>query len=853
MKTAKIIIIFLLTSHMLSAQNNFYYYQGEKIPLKISRDKILVKFKKEMPLESKRSAVSITSKIKPISEKNIHRNNLVIAELAENTTENELKQVITELNKNKNILYANPYYAYSDSILIGLTNQFTVKLKNTTTYLELEALINLTKTTIDKQDKYDKNIYIIGANKNSTGNALEIANYFYETGKFEFSEPSFLKKAKLYTNDQFYSQQWSLENTGQNGGTVDADMDVNEAWTITTGRDVIRVAVIDEGTDLNHPDLVNNLLPGFDASGSGTNGGPIGGTAPHGTATAGIIGAQGNNGIGIAGVAYNCSLIPVSLDLSGAGFSDIEAADGINWAWDDGQADVLSNSWGGIPQSSYIDAAISNAVTQGRGGLGSVVLFSTGNDGNTNDPSVKYPAKNPNVIAVGATTKNDGKTSYSNFGSELDVVAPGGDQDIYTTDIRGSAGYNSGDYTSSFDGTSAACPNAAGVVALMFSVNRCLTQQDARRILELSCDKVGGYCYNPGKPNGLWNNQMGYGRINAFKAVQYAFSLQTNLFFNTSGSDQGASSNLTWILASGGCSNLAAASYIVKRHAIRATVSYPYTQAPILIGSANGFSGANPNAGSYYMDVMSVSTTSATVRTWVYEVISTISGQQLSWVPTDPSSVRFNFTVLSSLQTDIYLQNQTVSNGSQVHNAMNKIEAGSHVTTAVPFGDYVVQGDANVTLHGGNEVILGTGTIISPGPNGVFHAYVDKFFTCTQYPLGKMANPNNDNFPPVVQEYESTKLNDTLTQFNKSNLIRNFPNPFSISTTIEYQIKKSNSVTITLYDNCGRQLLLLKNKSPHETGTYQVKLDGINLSSGVYYYTLQTDDYVETKQMLKTE
>lgn len=851
-KSIKLIILLLLTSHMLSAQNNFYYYQGETIPLKIVTDKILVKFEKEISLESKRNVISISSKVKPILEKHTHRNNIVIPVLAENTNENELRQIITELNKNKEIEYANPYYAYFDSIVIGLTNQFIVKLKVTTTYTELEELVNSTKTTIGRQDKYDKNIYIISTNKSSTGNALEIANYFYETRKFEFSEPSFLKTAKLYTNDTFYPQQWALENTGQNGGAADADMDVNEAWTITTGRDVVRVAVIDEGTDLNHPDLVNNLLPGFDASGTGTNGGPIGGTAPHGTATAGIIGAEASNGIGISGVAYNCSLIPVSLDLTGAGFSDIEAADAINWAWDDGQADVLSNSWGGIPQSSFIDIAISNAVTMGRGGLGSVVLFSTGNDADDpNNTSVKYPAKNPNVIAVGATTKNDAKTSYSNYGSELDVVAPGGNSDIYTTDISGSAGYDAGDYTSGFGGTSAACPNAAGVVALIFSVNRCLTQQDARRILELSCDKVGGYCYNPGQPNGLWNNQMGYGRVNAYKAVQYAFSLQTNLFFNTSGSDQGAGSNFTWILASGGCSQLAAATYVAKIHEIRATVSYPNTQAPILIGSANGFSGANPNGGSYFMDVMSVSSTSATVRTWVYEIVSTISGQPLSWVPTDPSNIRFNFTVLSSLSADLYFQNQTVT-GTETHNAINKIEAGRNVTGAVSVGDYVVQSGANITFHAGNEIILSDGFVAEAGSN--FHAFVDPFFTCTQYPMGKMANPdNNNNFPPVIQEYESTKLKDTIKADQKSVLISNFPNPFSSSTTIEYQIKKSNSVTITVYDYCGRQLLLLKNKSPHEAGTYQVKMDGISLPSGVYHCTLQTDDYVETKQMIKTE
>ena len=513
---------------------------------------------------------------------------------------------------------------------------------------------------------------------------------------------------------------------------------------------------------------------------------------------------------------------------------------------------------GGSP-SNTITNAIQNAVNNGRGGLGCPVLFSSGNSGTS---SVSYPANLQEVIAVGATTRNDVRASFSQYGSDLDIVAPG--EKIATLDISGSAGYsNSGcaatynaDYVSSIDGTSFSCPYAAGTMALILSVNRCLTQADARKILELSCDKVSGLCYNStsGHPTSTWNNQMGYGRINAYNAVRYAFSTQINSYSNISGSDQGANDcngNLCgWVLASGGCSGLAAATYFVYWHRVDANVTYPFTSGATVLGTSNGFSFSSPNNGNYFMGTSNVTSTSATLYTYVFETYNLL-GQFLGWVPTAPQNIRFNYSVLSILDQDLYFQNQTVSTGTEVHNAMNKIEMGSNVTNAVPVGNYIIEGDANITFHAGNVGIMKSGTIIRPGPGGSVRMYVDPFFTCTQYPMGKMAN-NNGGFPPVINDYEVMKQESKSSPLiDKEDFALNiFPNPTAENLTIEYSITKSEFVEITLHDNCGRPLYKLKNKSVHEAGTYQIKLDGINLPSGTYYCILKQDSHQESKEII---
>ncbi len=868
-KITLLLITFLISVYSIS--QNYYYYQGERVSLKILSKKILVKFKTEISLYEKKKAIEVNPAMESISKTNFITKNIVLADMRIKVNKNGLKEIMKQIKRNKNVVSAQICFINEkDSVIQGITDRFIVKLKSPSDYYDLQTLASKTNTTIIEQNQFDRSKYVLSADKTSKGNAIEMANFYFETAIFEYAEPEFFRILETNcVNDPNFPSQWALKNTGQHGGIAGADIDACSAWGISTGRGLILVAVIDVGVDLNHPDLVNNILSGYDATGNNSEGAPQGNDA-HGTACAGIIAASGNNLQGVTGIAYSSKIIPVRIayndDNGNFITNDTWISDAINCSWQNG-ADILSNSWGGGSVSNQVTGAINNAINNGRNGLGCPVLFASGN----NNGEVLYPANLDNVIAVGALSmcnerKNpnscDGEDGWgSNYGNELDVSAPG--VKIYTTDISGEAGYELGDYDADFNGTSSACPHAAGVMALILSVNRCLTQQEARSILELSCDKSGQYCYNPGKPNGLWNNQMGYGKINAFKAVQYAFSVETNPFFNLAGTDQGATADYKWILSNGGCSQLAAGTYVVKRHEITANVSYPYTQAPILHGSANGFSIANPNSGNYYMDIVSVSETSATVRTWVYEVKSTISGQSYSWVPVSPSNVKFNFTVLSTLEKNIFLQNQTVSNGVEAHNAMNKIEAGSNVTNNVPEGDYIIEGDANVTLHGGNKINLHPGTIFKPGSNGSIQIKSDPFFTCSQFPAGIKANKGR-NFHYVIKNYKVTKLNDnantekessnTKKLFQESSVkLKNYPNPFCKNTTIEYEIGNTEIVTISIYDNCGRLLYKLNNKSVHAAGTYKLKLEDFELKPGIYYCTLQTEKHIKTIELIKAK
>ncbi len=371
--------------------------------------------------------------------------------------------------------------------------------------------------------------------------------------------PDFVVPIEWYfqPRDPLYPEQWYHQ---QNSG---AHIHSEEAWELTLGQSQVIVAVIDTGLDADHPDFAaNRIVTGYDVPGSYP--GPIDNDPTpaadalnaHGTCCAGLAVASIDNQEGMAGICPGCSLMGILMaDAKDNAIEISQAIEAINYATQNG-AWVISNSWGFIQEAIPVAEmqplydAIENAVNNGRNGLGSVVLFASGN-GDDSGRAVAIGANElanlPSVMAVGGTDHTDTWVDYSNFGPNLSVVAPTAgtapaDPAILTTDTIASRGFSrdgefwapqqfgpdtntglpepdaSGNYTRYFNGTSAACPIAAGVVALVFSANPSLTGAEARLIVEQTAEKVGGVSYDG---NGH-NDYYGYGRVQAGRAVRAA-------------------------------------------------------------------------------------------------------------------------------------------------------------------------------------------------------------------------------------------------------------------------------------------------------------------------------------------
>ena len=357
-------------------------------------------------------------------------------------------------------------------------------------------------------------------------------------------------------NDPRFANQWHLENTGQGGGVVDADVDIDAAWDVNAGGSAaIVVGVVDDGVATDHPDILNfnpGEIPGdgIDNDGNGwvddvagwnfvANNNQSSYTAadPHGTAVAGVAAARGNNGLGVAGAAYNSSVLSARIFDSDSVASDAGIAEAIYYmagrtrdglsTWR--SADVVNHSWGGGSSSAAITEAFAWATLNGRQGDGVVNLVATGNEFG----DVSFPAtlslQNEGVIGVGATNNLGERSNYSNFGPALDFVAPSNDTRfgylaIDTTDIPGNLGYAGGDYTGTgsagFGGTSSATPLATGIAALaldeLANANVTLSPGEIRRWMSNNTDLIGGvYDVETGR-----NEEMGFGRINAASLLE---------------------------------------------------------------------------------------------------------------------------------------------------------------------------------------------------------------------------------------------------------------------------------------------------------------------------------------------
>ena len=381
--------------------------------------------------------------------------------------------------------------------------------------------------------KKEKNTYVLNLNKEA--NIKHLIKLYLATNLFEYVEPNYIGKGhgvQTTPNDAlFYNRQWSHFNDGTFSlipSLNDADIDTDLAWDITQGDSNLIVAVLDSGLKLDHPEFSNRIWinssetqNGSDSDGNGfiddvnagwdfaNNDNNPTDDHGHGTNVTGIALATGNNNIGYSGVNWN-SKIMICKVLRDDNFGLYTwFADGIIYAVDNG-ADVINMSIGGNDPSNILEDAVNYAFNNNV-----ALVVSAGNQNSV----IQYPAKYTNAIAIGSTNSDDNRSnpffwsasSGSNFGPELDFVAPG--NYIYGLDFSSNTNYNT-----FWGGTSQAAPHVAGVISLLLSVNSNLTVTQIRTILEeTSEDQVGS---NAEDTMG-WDQFYGHGRINAFNALNH--------------------------------------------------------------------------------------------------------------------------------------------------------------------------------------------------------------------------------------------------------------------------------------------------------------------------------------------
>ncbi|MBD3670155.1 MAG: S8 family serine peptidase [Gammaproteobacteria bacterium] len=354
--------------------------------------------------------------------------------------------------------------------------------------------------------------------------------------------------------DPLYPDQWHLKNTGQEGGVVGEDVNVEPVWTNYRGTGV-RIVVVDDGLEIGHEDLAGNVIPGASWDYANQDTDPTGGS--HGTAVAGVAAAVGDNAKGVKGVAPNAELV-------GYNYLQLSTLSNELDAMTRGKADnaVSSNSWGPqdftgelIDSSSNWRAAIDEGTSTGLGGKGTVYTWAAGNGGSlvsTGSELIHIDNSNYDgyanyrgVFAIAALADDGTRASYSEPGANVLVATPSGEycstgHTTTTVDRSGNDGYNSGgtfisasktdysspNYTKCFNGTSSATPVASGAIALMREANPNLTWRDVRVILARSA-RQNDSADPDWSVNGAGlsiNHQYGFGALDAEAAVNMAQS-----------------------------------------------------------------------------------------------------------------------------------------------------------------------------------------------------------------------------------------------------------------------------------------------------------------------------------------
>ncbi len=402
-----------------------------------------------------------------------------------------------------------PVVTYHAKDPLWLDGQLNIQFGKYTTKEQQQELLDRFGLEIVEIDSRDDNNVRVRLPLDS--DPFEVADALYLTGLTRWVQPRWMQmyetKGAVTPNDPYFHNQWHLDQ-----------INAPDAWDIETGGASVKIAIVDSGVETSHPDL--NVTTGYDFLDRDNDPNPDiyhddHEGVPHGTSCSGLAAAKTNNGKGVSGVCWGCTVIPVRV-IGGAVYPDtIKQA--LEYAVDQG-AWVVNNSWGPQGKDNYgncISAPFDNNQAQavdygrsnGRGGKGAIMLWAAGNDHcNT---SYQPNLGDDDIIVVSALDSSGGMANYSNYGNAIDVAAGAG---AYTTDLTGQYGYNYGsydydslsdlDYTSVFSGTSAATPVTSGAVAVMLAANPDMTFSGALNCIKASAYKTSARC-----SEGSWVSQ----------------------------------------------------------------------------------------------------------------------------------------------------------------------------------------------------------------------------------------------------------------------------------------------------------------------------------------------------------
>ncbi len=822
----------------------------------------------------------------------------------------------------RSVSYQGVCYGYNDKVLHFSTGEVIVKFKENVSAKDISNLNKLFGSTVIEQVSSFDNTYLVSIDPSSSDDVFDLANRFAVTQFVEFAHPNFIRTGMLLEveknnsesehteisnntsgaltpNDTLIPRMWNIRNTGTNipqnvQGIPGCDMNMINAWDVTTGNPNVMISIVDTGIDTNHTDLRPNLCSRdfwYDAYDNDQK--PYD-EYYHGTGVSGICSAVGNNIAGNAGIAFTCQIMPVRVfGPFPQGFTtDLILAKGLNWAWQHGGG-VISCSWGGGIPGSLITFAIQNAVYYGRSGKGTIVF---GGSGNADTNQVLYPASMQEVIGVGGISpcyQRKSKISCDNnggfqdwgacYGEGMEIVAPC--TFIGTTELGGG-------WCVCGNGTSDSSPMAAGVAALMLCKNINLSGIEVKNIIERNARRVGNYSYNIQKENGSWNEEMGYGLIDAkicldntpagptviydqVPPILTIYPPESNVYTSPITVDAVITDNvglntnpygprLYYKTIQSNQIQVVLGSVVGENRYRFTFPTVPYSEGmyyylaaqdivpvPNYITYPLGGSGVNPPGGNQPGKFMFVRNTNK------YD--STLASSNVPLRITADRETSF----VSILNNPV---NKTILDVNVLLNVQHTFDADLSFSLISPSGTEIIlaggvgwDGDNFTDTYFDDEAGIAIDSSLAQPPyTGTFRPIEKLWLFDGENSLGEWKLRVTDNgFQDggfllgwsVIIKYSTEGNNVNLP--GSFSLVKNYPNPFNPKTRIVFNVPRTANVKITIYDVAGREVRTILNEQRFAALEDFVDFDASNFASGVYFYSMQADgEFIESKKMV---